>query len=147
MLFQLTVNISILTLSALCSVIGIICPLSVLHLLWLDLIMDSAASIALASEPPTEELLKRPPVNRNDSIVTKHMLLNMVGVAAYEVGLMMWLLYGYEWVPNLKVDPSDPSEPIIGPTSRRDTILCNIFVFLQVLNEYNARFSNCEWQL
>mmetsp|Transcript_20962 Transcript_20962/g.54519 ORF Transcript_20962/g.54519 Transcript_20962/m.54519 type:complete len:459 (-) Transcript_20962:350-1726(-) len=142
--FQLTVNISILTLNVICAVIDIKCPLTVLHLLWLNLIMDSAASVALASEPPTDELLERPPVNRNDSIITKQMLVNMIGIAAYEVGLMVFLLCEYEWIPDLK-DKFD--DPITGPKSRHYTMLFNIFVLLQVFNEYNARFLRGEWQI
>eukprot|EP00932_Pfiesteria_piscicida_P020351 SRR837773.7154.p1 GENE.SRR837773.7154~~SRR837773.7154.p1 ORF type:complete len:205 (+),score=86.68 SRR837773.7154:81-617(+) len=106
--------------------------------------MDSAASIALASEPPNDQLLERPPVNRHDSIITKQMLLNMVGTAIYEVTLMVVLLYEYEWIPDLK-DKAD--DPLTGPKSRHYTMLFNIFVLMQVFNEYNARFLRGEWQI
>jgi len=140
--FQLTVNISILTLNVFCAIVGKMCPLTVLHLLWLNLIMDSAASIALASEPPTEQLLHRPPVNRNDNIITKQMFMNMIGMAIYEVGLMVWLLYDYEWIPDIEDYPGDT-----GFKSRHYTLLFNVFVLLQVFNEYNARFLRGEWQI
>jgi len=142
--FQLTVNISILTLNVICAFADVPCPLTVLHLLWLNLIMDSAASIALASEPPTDQLLERPPTNRHDSIITKQMLMNMIGMAVYEVGVMVFLLWDYEWIPDLQPNSDDP---ITGSKSRHYTMLFNIFVLLQVFNEYNARFLRGEWQI
>jgi len=142
--FQLTVNASILTINVICAVADKKSPLTVLHLLWLNLIMDSAASIALASEPPTEALLERPPVNRNDSIVTARMMLNIGGMAVYEVGLMCFLLWVYEWIPDLEAYDGDV---ITGKKSRHYTILFNTFVLLQVCNEYNSRFLRGEWQI
>lgn len=149
--FQLTVNISILTLNVYCAFGGITSPLTVLHLLWLNLIMDSAASVALASEPPTDALLERPPTNRNDSIITGQMFTNMVGIAAYEIGVILVLLYHYEWIPDLQVNPlSDPkseNDPLTGYKSRHYTMLFNMFVLMQVFNEYNARFLRGEWRI
>jgi len=142
--FQLTVNCAILTINVICAVADKKSPLTVLHLLWLNLIMDSAAAIALASEPPTDQLLERPPVNRNDSIVTARMLLNIVGMAIYEVGLTCWLLWDYEWIPDLQANADDP---VTGAKSRHYTMLFNTFVLLQVFNEYNSRFLRGEWQI
>lgn len=142
--FQLTVNISILSLNVYCAFADVPSPMTVLHLLWLNLIMDSAASIALASEPPTDALLERPPVNRNDFIITHQMFLNMIGIACYEIGIVLFLLYNYEWVPDLLVDEDDN---ITGPKSRHYTMLFNMFVLLQVFNEYNSRFLRGEWQI
>merc|ERR1719512_65068 len=142
--FQLTVNISILTLNVYCAFANKDSPLTVLHLLWLNLIMDSAASIALASEPPTDALLERPPTNRNDSIITPQMALNMIGIAVYEIGMTLFLLYEYEWLPDLIADEGDPET---GPKSRHYTMLFNIFVLFQVFNEYNARFLRGEWAI
>jgi len=151
--FQLTVNISILTLNVFCAFAGKTSPLTVLHLLWLNLIMDSAASVALASEPPTDALLERPPTNRNDSIITGQMLVNMIGIAIYEITVVLTLLYHYEWIPDLtanhcsSVTETDCSDPITGQKSRHYTILFNMFVLMQVFNEYNARFLRGEWRI
>ena len=56
--FQLTVSTSILVLNVICACIGVLCLLTGLHLLWLSLILDSVDSVALASDPPTDELLE-----------------------------------------------------------------------------------------
>mmetsp|Transcript_123461 Transcript_123461/g.345696 ORF Transcript_123461/g.345696 Transcript_123461/m.345696 type:complete len:1037 (+) Transcript_123461:76-3186(+) len=142
--FQLTVNASILIINVICAVADKKSPLTVLHLLWLNLIMDSAASIALASEPPTDQLLERPPVNRNDSIVTGRMLVNIVGMACYEISLMCGLLWSYEWIPDLEFHGL---EVATGKKSKHYTMLFNTFVLLQVANEYNSRFLRGEWQI
>lgn len=142
--FQLTVNISILTLNVYCAFADVTSPLTVLHLLWLNLIMDSAASIALASEPPTDALLERPPTNRNDNIITGQMLTNMIGMSIYEIGIVLFLLYKYDWISDLQPDDGDP---LTGPKSRHYTLLFNTFILLQICNEYNARFLRGEWQI
>merc|ERR1719424_669962 len=79
--FQLTVNCAILVIS-LVVIIGSGAkekdhPLPVTQMLWLNLIMDSLAALALASEPPTEGQLKRPPVDRSAPIITMQMMWNM----------------------------------------------------------------------
>ena len=56
--FQLTVNTAILLLNAICACISVLCLLTGLHLLWLSLILDSVNSMALASDPPTDELFE-----------------------------------------------------------------------------------------
>ena len=55
---KLTVSTAILLLNAICACIGVLCLLTGLHLLWLSLILDSVDSVALASDPPTDELLE-----------------------------------------------------------------------------------------
>merc|ERR1719273_893008 len=72
--FQLTVNISAVVVALVGSIVYQQSPLAPIQLLWVNLLMDSLASLALASEPPVERLLDRPPVNRTDYIVTKRMI-------------------------------------------------------------------------
>merc|ERR1719265_2164750 len=86
--FQLTVNCAILVIS-LIVIIGTgekekEHPLPVTQMLWLNLIMDSLAALALASEPPSDAQLKRPPVNRSSPIITRQMIWNMFGQAIYQ---------------------------------------------------------------
>merc|ERR1719504_349310 len=71
--FQLTVNVTAVS-SASVGAIGFqMSPLAAVQLLWVNLIMDSLASLALATEPPEESMLTRPPVNRSASIITEQM--------------------------------------------------------------------------
>ena len=91
--FQLTVNISALTLATVGSLYMQKSPLSATQLLWLNLLMDSLASLALATEPPTENQLKRPPVNRSESIITPRMWYNMIGQASFQVIVVVALMF------------------------------------------------------
>ena len=68
--------------------------------------MDSLASLALATEPPTEKLLQRPPVNRTASMISKQMWFNMLGQGLYQASICLWLLFhgpGYFNVPDGEV--------------------------------------------
>ena len=77
--FQLTVNFCACILVFLCSCIGNETPLNSIQMLWVNLIMDSLGSLALATEPPYDELLERKPTNRTESIINgrmwKHIIL------------------------------------------------------------------------
>lgn len=68
--FQLTVNIVALILCFLGSVILNKSPLTSVQMLWVNLIMDTFAALALATEPPSDEVLKRDPVSTNEYIVS-----------------------------------------------------------------------------
>src|SRR5437764_1795174 len=71
--FQLTINVSALTIAFLGPFFNIRPPFTVLQLLWINVIMDTFASIALCSEPPRPGLMKLPPKKRDESIVTPAM--------------------------------------------------------------------------
>jgi len=58
-------------------------PLEAIQLLWVNLIMDSLASLALATEPPKESLLNRPPYKKDDYIVTRKMVKHIFGMAMF----------------------------------------------------------------
>src|SRR4029077_11682985 len=68
--FQLTINVSALTIAFLGPFFGLDPPFTVLQLLWINVIMDTFASIALCSEPPRPGLLRVPPKRKDESIVT-----------------------------------------------------------------------------
>lgn len=129
--FQLTVNLSILVLSLIWSFQDKERPLSVTQMLWLNLIMDSLAAIALASEAPTEAQLKRPPVNRSQFIITQQMWWNMIGQSTYQVIVVTILFFNPDSFPD-----TDDGEEIY---SRHYTMIFNSFVLMQLFNEFNSR--------
>ncbi|KAL7581414.1 hypothetical protein ACA910_021998 [Epithemia clementina (nom. ined.)] len=134
--FQLTVNIAAVVTALVGAFFYQTSPLAAIQLLWVNLLMDSLASLALASEPPTEELLQKPPVNRTDSMITKHMWANMLGQASYQITVVMTLLFagpdllGVE--PGHRVEDRDEN-------SVHYTIIFNAFVWMQLFNEVNCR--------
>lgn len=76
--FQLVINVSAVLVSAIAPFLGIEEPLKVTHLLWINLVMDSLGSLALGNEPAKLEYLREKPRRRNESIVSKAMLGQIV---------------------------------------------------------------------
>lgn len=133
--FQLTVNIAAVITALVGAFVYQQSPLAAIQLLWVNLLMDSLASLALASEPPVEELLQKPPVNRTDSMITKHMLANMIGQAMYQVTVVMILLFvGTNFIPNL-----GPRGHTVEENTTHYTLIFNSFVWMQLFNEVNCR--------
>src|SRR6202167_1521444 len=71
--FQLTINVSALAIALLGPFFGVRPPFTVLQLLWINVIMDTFASIALCSEPPRPGVMRMPPKKRDENIVTPSM--------------------------------------------------------------------------
>lgn len=67
-------------------------------MLWINLIMDTLASLALATEQPTDELLERKPYGRKKSLISRTMVKNIACHAIYQMAILFVLLYkGYEF--------------------------------------------------
>ncbi len=99
--FQVTINISALTIAFLGPLLfGVKAPFSVLQLLWINVIMDTFASIALCSEPPRPGLMDLPPKRRDESILTKPMLRTIFVTAAFFVVTMLALLIAMRGNPD-----------------------------------------------
>eukprot|EP00814_Leptocylindrus_danicus_P018921 CAMPEP_0116036582 /NCGR_PEP_ID=MMETSP0321-20121206/21329_1 /TAXON_ID=163516 /ORGANISM="Leptocylindrus danicus var. danicus, Strain B650" /LENGTH=1081 /DNA_ID=CAMNT_0003514193 /DNA_START=302 /DNA_END=3547 /DNA_ORIENTATION=+ len=142
--FQLTVNIAAVVVALTGAFYKQISPLAAIQLLWVNLLMDSLASLALASEPPVDELLERPPVNRSQHMITERMVFNMVGQASYQICVIMVLLFtGPDWFgfePGDKVEKDDSFyEGYVGQNSVHYTMIFNAFVWMQLFNEVNSR--------
>ena len=93
-LFQLTINVAACGIALLGPFIGVNLPLTVTQLLWVNLIMDTFAALALATEPPREQVMELPPRNPEDFIISPPMALNILTVAAiFLVFFIGFLLY------------------------------------------------------
>jgi Ca2+ transporting ATPase len=131
--FQLTVNLAAVTTALVGAFAFQTSPLAAIQLLWINLLMDSLASLALASEPPTEELLKKPPVNRTDAMITKRMWANMIGHASYQIIVVLVLLFdGARW---FGITPGYSTNE----NTTHFTLIFNSFVWMQLFNEINCR--------
>ncbi|XP_066329647.1 calcium-transporting ATPase 5, plasma membrane-type-like isoform X7 [Miscanthus floridulus] len=75
--FQLTVNVAALVINIVAAVSSGNVPLNAVQLLWVNLIMDTLGALALATEPPTDQLMRRPPVGRREPLVTNIMWRNL----------------------------------------------------------------------
>jgi Ca2+ transporting ATPase len=68
-------------------------PLKAVQMLWVNLIMDTFASLALATEPPTESLLLRKPYGRDKPLISRTMMKNILGHAVYQLTIIFTLLF------------------------------------------------------
>lgn len=135
--FQLTVNIAAVVTALVGAFVYQQSPLAAIQLLWVNLIMDSLASLALASEPPVDALLQKPPVNRTESMITKRMFANMFGHAIFQIIVVMVLLFAG---PTLfDIEPGNEVKRNLGENSVHYTIIFNSFVWMQLFNEINCR--------
>jgi len=93
--FQLVINLTVCSFIVICSCIGAETPIKSIQMLWIDLIMDSLATLTLATEPPHDGLLKRKPTPRNESIVTPSMITHIYFQTFVQFFLLMFIyLFG-----------------------------------------------------
>lgn len=161
--FQLTVNVGACIITFVGAIIGKESPLQAIQLLWVNLIMDSLASLALATEMPKESLLLRAPQNREDYIVSRKMVKHVLGQALWQCVILFIFLFAGEWIipetdPKYEyagVNPgfvfpgrasdwaggelySKEMEARLGP-SRHLTFIFTAFVMMQIFNMICAR--------
>ena len=91
--FQLSVNFCACILVFICACVGNETPLTPIQMLWVNLIMDSLGSLALATEPPYEELLQREPTKRNESIINGRMWKHIVIQSICQIVLLVVLYF------------------------------------------------------
>ena len=89
--FQLTVNFCACLLVFICACIGNETPLTTIQMLWINLIMDSLGSLALATEPPYDELLNREPTKKNESIINGKMWKHILFQSLFQLILLLFL--------------------------------------------------------
>lgn len=125
--FQLTVNVAALTVAFTGALIGGRSPLTAVQLLWVNLIMDTLAALALGLEPPVPELMQERPGNRRAPLITRPMWYMILGMGIFTFAALMVLM---RW--NFLGD---------GATGSREhlSVIFTTFVFIQVFNEINAR--------
>ncbi|XP_078270138.1 plasma membrane calcium-transporting ATPase 2 isoform X5 [Rhinoraja longicauda] len=134
--FQLTVNVVAVIVAFTGACITQDSPLKAVQMLWVNLIMDTFASLALATEPPTEALLLRKPYGRNKPLISRTMMKNILGHGIYQLTIIFTLLFAGETIFNID---SGRNAPLHAPPSEHYTIIFNTFVLLQLFNEINAR--------
>ncbi|XP_041111148.1 plasma membrane calcium-transporting ATPase 1-like isoform X2 [Polyodon spathula] len=134
--FQLTVNVVAVIVAFTGACITQDSPLKAVQMLWVNLIMDTFASLALATEPPTESLLLRKPYGRNKPLISRTMMKNILGHGVYQLIVIFTLLFVGEKIFDID---SGRNAPLHAPPSEHYTIVFNTFVMMQLFNEINAR--------
>jgi hypothetical protein len=139
--FQLTVNLGALLVATIGSISLEESPLKATQMLWVNLIMDSLASLALATEPPTPDLLKRKPYHRKESLISSTMIRNILGQFFYQSILTLTVIYGGEKIFEVPIGRQLGTSA--NPTVQY-TIVFHMFVMMQVFNEIASRKVNNE---
>lgn len=134
--FQLTVNVVAVIVAFSGACITQDSPLKAVQMLWVNLIMDTFASLALATEPPTDSLLKRRPYGRNKPLISRTMMKNILGHAVYQLGIVFLLVFAGDKLFDID---SGRKAPLNSPPSQHYTIVFNTFVLMQLFNEINSR--------
>uniref|UniRef100_A0A096LXP5 Calcium-transporting ATPase n=1 Tax=Poecilia formosa TaxID=48698 RepID=A0A096LXP5_POEFO len=134
--FQLTVNVVAVIVAFTGACITQDSPLKAVQMLWVNLIMDTLASLALATEPPTESLLLRKPYGRDKPLISRTMMKNILGHAVFQLIIIFTLLFAGEKFFDID---SGRNTPLHSPPSEHYTIVFNVFVMMQLFNEINAR--------
>ena len=123
--FQLTINFVALLIVLLGSVIGTELPLTVTQMLWVNLLMDTFAALALASIPPSEKVMREKPRRSSDFIITRPMRNYIIGVGTLFLIVLLGMIYHFTY--------SDQ-----GMTIYRLTVFFTFFVMLQFWNLFNV---------
>ena len=134
-LFQLTINVVALGVALLGPFLGVKLPLTVLQMLWVNLIMDTFAALALATEPPNDSVMRRAPRHPDAFIITRAMASRIFSVG----GIFLAILLGFLlWMPT-----GAPVESAMTPLPHSEewwlTVFFSTFVLLQFWNLFNAR--------
>lgn len=139
--FQLSVNVTALLLTVIGAISGKGTPLTAVQLLWVNLIMDTFAALALGTEnPEPEQLLSRNPYPQSASIVSRLMWKNILAQSAAQLLALLLILYApLIFTYNSHIVNMDPDVQY--------TIIFNAFVWLQLFNEFNCRRINGEWNI
>jgi len=137
--FQLVVNVVAVFMTLLGGFVLKDAPLNPIQMLWVNLIMDSLASLALATEEPSEQLLKRKPYKRGESMITQSMMRNIIVQSIFQIILLSIILFWGEVIFGVKDDRSRNHFEWNERDGYHYTIFFNIFVFLQVFNSINSR--------
>ncbi|GBP93303.1 Plasma membrane calcium-transporting ATPase 3 [Eumeta japonica] len=135
--FQLTVNVVavVVAFTGACMIQD--SPIKAVQMLWVNLIMDTLASLALATEQPTDELLERKPYGRTKPLISRVMMKNIIGQATFQLTVIFALLFkGDALLPNLE---SGKITGIGSAPSEHFTVIFNAFVMMTLFNEFNAR--------
>ncbi|OQS00711.1 P-type ATPase (P-ATPase) Superfamily [Achlya hypogyna] len=136
--FQLTVNFVAILLAVLGALILEESPLSAVQLLWVNLIMDTFASLALATEQPTLAMLERRPYPRTKPLLSRTMTKHIVCQGFFQLTVLLIFLFQGDSILGI---PSGRRGEVTSDDGRsiHFTMLFNTFVFMQLFNELNCR--------
>jgi Ca2+-transporting ATPase len=148
-LFQMTINVAACLIVLIGAVLGTESPLTVTQMLWVNLIMDTFAALALASLPPDKQVMKEKPRSRNAYIITRSMAWRIFGVGLFFVVVLFGFIQYFKHVDLTSLADFSLKDYFVnyfnfspvkhGLTPYELTVFFTIFVFMQFWNIFNAK--------
>lgn len=126
-IFQLTVNIAAVLLALICPFIGIPTPITVIQMLWINMVMDTLAGLAFSYEVPKTEYMMEEPKKKNESIINKYMFSEIIVGGLYSLIISLIFLK----LPIIKTLFANDNHFMTG--------FFTLFILLAVFNAFNAR--------
>ena len=129
-IFQLTVNLCAVSVSIIGPFIGIPSPVTVIQMLWINMVMDTLAGLAFSYEPAKDEYMDELPKDKNENIINKYMLNEIIITGLYSSILCM-LFLKLDFINNLFRQSNDNIYLL--------TAFFGLFIFISIFNSFNAR--------
>lgn len=130
LVFQLTMNVCAVGVSIAGPLIGIDTPVTVMQMLWINLIMDTLAGLAFSGEPPLPEYMREPPKQRDEPVLNRYMSGQIAGTGLFTVALCVLFL----WSPIVRELTGYCDDPL-----KLLTMFFALFIFCGVFHAFNAR--------
>jgi magnesium-transporting ATPase (P-type) len=126
-IFQLNLNFCALGVSVIAPVIGAETPITVIQMLWINMVMDTLAGLAFGGEPPLMEYMREPPKRRDEPIVNRYMAREIILSGIYGVAVCLWFLN------------SEITQTLFPGPARFMTAFFALFMFMGIFQSLNAR--------
>lgn len=133
--FQLTVNVAAVSTVFLGPLVGIDFPLTIIQLLWINMIMDTLAAIAFGGEPALPRYMHEQPINREDNILSKNMVSSILTGGIF-ITLFSIFFLTYEPISTMFVRDGVPNLRV------HQSAFFNVFIFMILFNALNVRSEN-----
>lgn len=129
-IFQLTVNLCAVSISIIGPFIGVETPVTVIQMLWINMVMDTLAGIAFSFEPPLEEYMDEKPKQKDEPIINKYMINEILFTGTFSA-LMCIVFLKAPFIHNIFRDGPDDKYLM--------TAFFGLFIFMGIFNSFNAR--------
>ena len=129
-IFQLTMNICAVSISIIGPFIGVDVPVTVIQMLWINMVMDTLAGIAFSFEPPLKEYMYEKPKRKNESIINRYMKDEIIFTGAYSALMCVFFLKS-PFIHSIFRDSADDKYLM--------TAFFGLFIFMGIFNCFNAR--------
>lgn len=126
-ILQLTINMCALSLSIIGPFVGISSPVTVIQMLWINMVMDTLAGLAFAFEPPLKEYMNEKPKSKNEKIINKYMITQILGMGIIG-SLLCFIFLKLPIFLNIYHDNNTLLTAFFG-----------LFIFIDIFNSFNSR--------